>query len=81
MKNITRHEGQLTMLERLNNSRNGNPRYRMAILDKAGNGFSFVTKTDCSIAYMIDGYVGQKIEAFIGNHYGKATLDNFRPIP
>jgi len=34
MKNITQHTGKLRLIERLPNSRNGNPRYLCAIMDQ-----------------------------------------------
>lgn len=80
MKNITINRGKLQMIKRLKNSRNGNPRFKLAIVDHNGNGFSFVTKPDSMIAYLIENYIGQQIEAVLGSYYNKTTLINFKPI-
>jgi len=77
MKNVTRHIGKLEIIKRLKNSINGNPRFEIAVLDDAGTGFTCITKIDCSYAYVIDSFNGQKIRAYIGTHYGKPTLDSF----
>jgi hypothetical protein len=71
VKNITQHTGKLEILERLPNSVNGNPRYRVSV-----DGFSAVTKLDSSIAYSLTNYRDQVVTAHIGTHYGQATIDN-----
>lgn len=70
MKNITMHTGTLRVLERLNNSVNGNPRYRLYI-----NGVSCVTKPDSAYAYDVENLKDKKVTATIGTYYGKATLN------
>jgi len=70
MKNISIHTGELQILERLNNSASGNPRFRCYV-----GGVSFVTKPDSAYAYDIQNLEGKKVTVSIGTHYGKATLN------
>lgn len=76
MKNVSRHHGTLRVLGRLPSSRNGNPRYRVAILDHADTGPSCVTAVDCSLGYTVQNLDGRQVIATIGTHYGRATLDS-----
>jgi hypothetical protein len=73
MKNITRHTGILTITERLNNSYNGNPRYRATV-----DGYTFTTRTDSMTGYSITGYDGKLVEVEIGTHYGSLQLAEIR---
>ena len=72
MKNITMHTGKLKVLERLKNSANGNPRYRLYV-----SGVSFVTKPDSAYSYDVGNLEGKTVTVSVGTHYGKATLDAF----
>ncbi|MHC4977286.1 MAG: hypothetical protein ACYTF7_11905 [Planctomycetota bacterium] len=69
MKSITEHTGTLRILERMNNSASGNPRYRIEI-----DGHECVTKPDSSYGYEITNHADKRVRAHIGTHYGKATL-------
>jgi len=71
MKNVTRHEGTLEIVKRLPNSTNGNPRYLLRV-----DGWTCRTAVDDSFAYTIEKLDGKKVKAYIGMHYGVATLDS-----
>jgi hypothetical protein len=75
MKNITKHEGKLEILEKLNNSFNGNPRFLISI-----DGFTCKTAVDSMLAYSITNYENREVIATIGTHYGTATLDTLKGI-
>lgn len=70
------HTGRLIMCERMANSRNGNPRYRLFVGTET-SGFSCVTGVDSQAGYKIPNYVGKPITAWIGTHRGVATLHRF----
>jgi len=70
MKNVQAHIGRLQIIDRMNNSLNGNPRYRVMIGDKY-----CVTSPDSSISYGITNHDGRQVIACIGEHYGRATID------
>ena len=73
MKAVTRHIGKLEILERIRNTPNGNPRWRVRV-----DGHSCVTKSDASYSHKLTNYRDQTVEATIGTHYGVATLDTIR---
>jgi hypothetical protein len=75
MKNITKHEGKLEILEKLNNSFYGNPRFLISI-----DGFTCKTAVDSMLAYSITNYENREVIATIGTHYGTATLDTLKGI-
>ena len=80
MKNITQHTGKLRLIERLPNSRNGNPRYLCAIMDQQPNndlGWTFRTQVDAMHGYEIPNYFDSDIDVTvtIGTHYGHPTLN------
>ena len=75
MKNITVHTGKLTIIERLKNSVNGNPRYLVRI-----GGWACRTKPDASYNYDIQSLDGRTVRAEIGTHYGRATLASIRGV-
>ena len=70
MKNLTRHIGTLTVVERLHNSRNGNPRYLLQVA-----GFTCRTPVDSQMAYTIESLDGKTVDATIGTFRGVATLN------
>ena len=70
MKNISRHNGKLEVIQRLPSSINGNPRYLLRI-----NGITCKTAVDSTHGYCITNYDGKEVNATIGTHYGTATLD------
>jgi hypothetical protein len=75
MKNVSQHTGTLRIIERLNNSRNGNPRY-LGYIDETGggHGVSFYTESDSMYGYELPNYDDKQITVQIGTHYGKPTL-------
>ena len=76
MKNITRHVGILEHLERLPNSRNGNPRWRFYV-----GGIHARTAVDSQYGYSIDNYRGKRVVVEIGTHYGVPTLHRIERAP
>jgi hypothetical protein len=71
MKNITRHYGKLEIVERLKNTLNGNARYLIRV-----GGFTCRTKPDSATTNYVERYDGKHVEAHIGTHYGKPTLQD-----
>ena len=83
MKNITQHTGKLRLIERLPNSRNGNPRYLCAIMDQQPNndlGWTFRTQVDAMHGYEVQNYFDRDIDVTvtIGTHYGHPTLNTIQ---
>ena len=70
MKNITRHVGHLTVIERLPSSRNGNPRYRCSV-----DGYTFTTTPDSSYSYSITNHDGKLVTVELGTHHNKLQLN------
>lgn len=75
MKNISRHTGILEIVERLNSSKNGNPRYLCRV-----DGYTFRTAVDSSHGYSITNYEGKQAEVTIGSHYGVVTLNSINKV-
>ncbi len=77
MKNITRHYGILELIERMDNSVNGNPRFELAVMDANGKGlgWSFRTLNDAMVNFQLESWLGQPVEVEIGTHYGKPTCN------
>jgi len=73
MKNITRHTGTVTNIERLPSSMNGNPRYQFVI-----DGHLVRTAVDSSHGYCITNYENRMAEVTIGSHYGSTTLNSIK---
>jgi hypothetical protein len=73
MKNLSRHNGTLEIIERLPNSYYGNPRYLATV-----GGFSFRTAPDSSMAYSLPNYRGKRVEVLLGSYYGKTTLHSIK---
>lgn len=69
MKNLTRHTGTLEIVERLPQSRNGNPRYLARV-----DGYTFATAVDSTHGYSLPNYEGKRVIITIGQHYGRVTL-------
>ena len=70
MKNLTQHKGVLKIIKRLPNSYYGNPRFLLSV-----DGFECVTQVDAMLGYGVQNYDGREVNATIGTHYGKATLN------
>ena len=79
MKHISQHTGTLRIIERLNNSVNGNPRY-LCYVDETGegHGVSFYTAPDSMHAYGITNYRDKPVTVSIGSYYGKPTLNDIK---
>ena len=76
MKDITRHTGILTVIERAKNSgTNGNPRYIVEL-----DGYTCHTAVDASLGYSITSYDGCKVTAYIGTHYGTVTIESVQKV-
>lgn len=75
MKNISRHQGKLEIIQRLPNSLNGNPRYLIRI-----DGFTCKTSVDSMHGYSVPNFDGKEVIATIGTHYGTQTLDSLKGV-
>jgi hypothetical protein len=75
MKSITQHYGTVGKLERMNNSGNGNPRFRFTF-----DGYDVVTAVDAMHGYCIQNLEGKECVATIGTHRGVLTLDNIKEV-
>jgi hypothetical protein len=75
MKNTTRHQGKLEIIQRLKGSINGNPRYLIRI-----DGFTCKTPVDSMYGYSVPNFDGKEVIATIGTHYGTATLDSLKGV-
>jgi hypothetical protein len=73
MKNITHHTGKLEVIQRMPSSFNGNPRYLLRI-----DGHTCCTAVDSMHGYSVTNYDGQIVQATIGTHYGRATLNTIK---
>ena len=95
MKNITRHTGKIRLIERLKNSRNGNPQFILGVIDyynqrpdgvvdypEKGLGWTFRTPKDSSIGYTIQNYIDRDIDVTVtlGTHYGLCTLNSIESV-
>ena len=76
MKNITRHVGKLVIIQRLPSSTAGNPRYLIQV-----DGVTCATTSDSAYGYDVSNYEGKLVEATIGTHYKRASLNTLRPVP
>lgn len=75
MKNLTKHAGLFEIIERLPNSKNGNPRYLVRV-----DGWTCRTPVDSSLGYMAQNFHGAIVQAIIGTHYGVSTLASVQKI-
>lgn len=75
MRNISRHIGELKVLQRLPSSYFGNPRYLISV-----NGIICKTAVNSSYGYSVTNWEGKQVEATIGTHYGSATLDTLKGV-
>jgi len=71
--NITRHWGILENVVRLDNSPNGNPRYKGTV-----DGYTFRTQRDHSHGYIFRSYEGKYVEVEIGSHYRTLQLHTIK---
>ena len=75
MKNITRHVGIVTNIERLPSSLNGNPRYSFEC-----DGYTIVTAVDSMHGYELTNYRDKEVELTAGTHYGRLTLNTINQM-
>jgi len=69
--------GTVTNLERMPNSRNGNPRFVITLENGTGT-HSFFTKPNAMCAYKVSGgLVGRSIDARLVMHYGKVQVAGY----
>jgi hypothetical protein len=73
MKNITRHTGKLVDIQRMDSSRNGNPRFS-AVVDNQ----EFVTQVDSKYGYSLENFEAKLVTVTIGSHYGRTTLNSIQ---
>ena len=79
MKDIETVTGQISNIDRVRSSRNGNPRYRMTISSGTGECYVVYTTPDSSLGYTISNYrSGDAVTAEIGWHYGVLSLASIR---
>ena len=71
MRDRTTIVGKLEILERMNNSYFGNPRYLVSI-----GGTECRTAVDANLAYGITNYRDKPVKAVIGFHYNKLTIES-----
>lgn len=71
MTSEERFSGIVSDLERMTNSRNGNPRYRVVV-----GGRIAVTAPDCQLAYRIRHYEGKAVDVTAKLRYGQLTIVN-----
>ena len=81
MKNLSHIQGKLVILGKERNSRNGNPRYRAAIVDATGNGFTFKTRPDSFNGYVLPRFEGKQVVATLGTYRGVCTLASIAEKP
>lgn len=75
MKNVNQYTGKLEIIDRLNNSRNGNPRFMLKVGDVV-----CYTAVDSALGYSVSNYEGKEVTASIGLHYGKSTIQSISAI-
>ena len=75
MKNVTKHTGILTIIQRCKQSSNGNPRYVVTL-----DGYTCRTEVDSSLGYSITNYDGCMVTAEIGTHYGTVTIQRVKKV-
>jgi len=73
MKNITRHTGILTVVQRLASSKNGNPRYLVNV-----DGYTARTMVDSSLGYGITNFEGKEVTVKLGTHYGTLSVESVK---
>jgi len=80
MKNITKHTGTLELVQRMKNSRDGNPQFMLAVIEhpEQGLGWRFRTPANSMLAYKAENFIGKKVDVTIGTFRGCATLDSIR---
>ena len=75
MKHTQTITGELLLIERLPSSYYGNPRWLLTI-----GGQVCRTAVDANLAYGISNHDGKQVEATIGLHYGKMTVETVKAI-
>lgn len=75
MKNVQEYTGKLSIIERLQNSYIGNPRYLISVGDVVCK-----TGVDSIHGYSISNYEGCVVTAKIGTHRGVLTLCSIKKI-
>ena len=75
MKHKSTHEGELILIERLPNSRSGNPRYLLHC-----EGVSFRTRVDAAHGYEVPNFFGKRVRVTVGTHYGVCQLDRIESV-
>lgn len=71
MKNLSSHIGLFEIVRREPPSVNGDPRF-LCRVDR----WTCYTAPDSSLGYKVQNFVGKRVQATIGTHYGRATLNS-----
>ena len=75
MKNEKTIKGKLTIINRLNSSLSGNPRFLVEI-----NNQYFKTTPDAMLAYGIQNFDGKTVNAVVGKHYNQDSIFNAKAV-
>ena len=75
MKNMTKHTGTITDIQRLPSSYMGNPRYSFMI-----DGNKVTTGVDSMHGYGITNYEDKQVIVTAGTHYNKLTLTSIKEV-
>ena len=80
MKNATAITGTITRLERLRNSKHGNPRFSVTL--KIGDNVrTYLTPPNAMSSYALSSsLVGSKVSCVVGTHYRVATIREIERI-
>lgn len=73
MKNITTHHGKLEVLEKLANSRKGNPRWLLSVGGQVAR-----TPVDSHLGYLIPQISGMNVIMTVGRHYGQVQVHDIK---
>ena len=82
MKNTITYKGQVIWVERMESSRNGNPRYRVTIGNPdTSNQVTACTTPDSSYGYSVKNLRdGDSVEMVVGTHYGVQSIDSIKKV-
>lgn len=73
MRGITTHHGKLEVLERLPNSKKGNPRWLISVGGQVAR-----TPPDSHLGYLIPQLSNMQVIITVGRHYGKIQLHDIK---
>ena len=76
MRNVGYFTGILSAVDRVDTSRNGNPRYRATLIVGERETVTADTGVDSSLGYSIGNHLGKRVTLGIGEHRGRPTIDS-----